>query len=355
MNYSQPPATDLPGGVAVHAPGVPSASGSAVSWGAIVAGAIAAAALSMILLLLGSGLGLSSASPWSTQGASAMTLGVAGVFWITFTQLAASGMGGYLAGRLRTRWAGVHTDEVYFRDTAHGFLAWAVASLVTAAFLASAVGNVVGMGAKAGASVAGAAVTTAGAAGAAIGSSAGNASSSGGGNSSVYGYFVDSLFRPDTAAQTPAAAAPAPAAATGTDPVADAANAAAATPAAPTTPAATAPRNTEPVAASTVAEVGRIMVNSIRAESMPADDVRYVASLIAQRTGMTQEAAEKRVNDTYAKAKAKLQDAENTAREAADKARKASAAAALWLFVSLLIGAFVASYAATWGGRQRDL
>lgn len=352
MNYSQPPATDLPGGVAVHATGVPSATGSAVSWGAIVAGAIAAAALSMILLLLGSGLGLSSASPWSTQGASAMTLGVAGVFWITFTQLAASGMGGYLAGRLRTRWAGVHTDEVYFRDTAHGFLAWAVASLVTAAFLASAVGNVVGMGAKAGASVAGAAVTTAGAAGAAIGNSAGSASS-GSGGSSAYGYFVDSLFRPDAASQTPAAAAPA--ASTGTDPVADAANAAAATPAAPATPAATAPRSTEPVPASTVAEVGRIMVNSIRAESMPAEDVRYVASLIAQRTGMTQEAAEKRVNDTYAKAKAKLQDAENTAREAADKARKASAAAALWLFVSLLIGAFVASYAATWGGRQRDL
>ena len=345
MNYSQPPATDLPGGVAVHASGVPSATGSAVSWGAILAGAVAAAALSMILLLLGSGLGLSSASPWSTQGASAMTLGVAGVFWITFTQLAASGMGGYLAGRLRTRWAGVQTDEVYFRDTAHGFLAWAVASLVTAAFLASAVGNVVGMGAKAGATVAGAAATTAGAAGAAIGSSNAGGSSGGSGGNSVYGYFVDSLFRPDTASQTSAAPAAAPAA-TGTEP-------AAATPAAMPAPAA--PRNTEPVAASTVAEVGRIMVNSIRAESMPAEDVRYVATLIAQRTGMTQEAAEKRVNDTYAKAKAKLQDAENTAREAADKARKTSAAAALWLFVSLLIGAFVASYAATWGGRQRDL
>lgn len=350
MNYSQPPATDLPGGVAVPVTGVPSATGSAVSWAAIVAGAVAAAALSMILLLLGSGLGLSSASPWSTQGASAMTLGMAGVFWITFTQLAASGMGGYLAGRLRTRWAGVHTDEVYFRDTAHGFLAWAVASLVTAAFLASAVGNVVGMGAKAGASVAGAAATTVGAAGAAAGSAAGNASS-GSGGSSAYGYFVDSLFRPDTASQTPAAPAAAPAA-TGTEPAADTA---AAAPAAPATPATSAPRNTEPVPASTVAEVGRIMVNSIRAESIPAEDVRYVASLIAQRTGMSQEAAEKRVNDTYAKAKAKLQEAENTAREAADKARKASAAAALWLFVSLLIGAFVASYAATWGGRQRDL
>lgn len=47
-------------------------------------------------------------------------------------------MGGYLAGRLRTKWTGVHNDEVYFRDTAHGFLSWSVALVVTAAFLASA-------------------------------------------------------------------------------------------------------------------------------------------------------------------------------------------------------------------------
>ena len=63
---------------------------------------------------------------------------------LTFTQLAASGMGGYLAGRLRTKWAGIHTDEVYFRDTAHGFLAWAVATLLTATLLTSAVGSILG-------------------------------------------------------------------------------------------------------------------------------------------------------------------------------------------------------------------
>jgi hypothetical protein len=88
---------------------------SAVSWGAILAGAAAAAALSLILLLLGTGLGLSSASPWANQGAGATTLGVSTILWLTFTQLVASGMGGYLAGRLRTRWISVHTDEVYFR------------------------------------------------------------------------------------------------------------------------------------------------------------------------------------------------------------------------------------------------
>ena len=128
---------------------------SAVSWAAILAGAAGAAALSLILLILGTGLGLSSISPWANNGASANTLGVSTILWITFTQLAASGMGGYLAGRLRTRWLAVHTDEVYFRDTAHGYLAWAIASLATAILLTSVIGSIIGGGVKAGASLAG--------------------------------------------------------------------------------------------------------------------------------------------------------------------------------------------------------
>src|SRR6185312_8668571 len=115
--------------------------GSGVSWSAIFAGAAAAASLSYILIILGFGLGLSSVSPWTNTGAAATTIGVATIIWLTFTQIVASGMGGYLAGRLRIKWASVHTDEVYFRDTAHGFLSWAVASLVVAAFLASAIGG----------------------------------------------------------------------------------------------------------------------------------------------------------------------------------------------------------------------
>ena len=108
---------------------------SAVSWGAIVAGAAAIAALSLILLILGTGLGLSSVSPWTYSGVSATTFGVSTILWLIFTQLFACGIGGYLAGRLRTKWIAVHTDEVYFRDTAHGFLAWAVAALATYTFV----------------------------------------------------------------------------------------------------------------------------------------------------------------------------------------------------------------------------
>jgi len=87
----------------------------------VIAGAFVAAALSLILLALGTGLGLSSVSPWSNVGASASTVSKAAIVWLIVMQVIASAMGGYLAGRLRTKWANIHNDEVYFRDTAHGF------------------------------------------------------------------------------------------------------------------------------------------------------------------------------------------------------------------------------------------
>src|ERR1044072_7842896 len=110
-------------------------SATAVSWGPIIAGAFAASTLTFILMLLGSGLGLTMVSPWSGPGASLPTFAVSGAIWLISVQWLPSGVGGYLAGRLRTKWVGVHTDEVYFRDTAHGFLAWAVASVIGAALL----------------------------------------------------------------------------------------------------------------------------------------------------------------------------------------------------------------------------
>lgn len=332
---------DLPGAGVAYAAPVPasatSLSASAVSWGAIFAGAAGAAALSLILLVLGTGLGLSSASAFSSQGASAATLGMAGIAWITFTQLAASGLGGYLAGRLRSRWTAVHTDEVYFRDTAHGFLSWAVATLVTAAFLASSISAIIGTGVQAAGAAAGG-VATAGASAAVSARPAGGSGAPTG--SDVTGYFVDSLFRPDMNAAAPVAPVPA-------DPAA-AATAATAAPAGPST--AVVQTN-----AATAAEVSRIMASALRSGTLPQDDARYVGRLVSQRTGMPQADAEKRVTEVFGKAQAKLRDAEATARDAADKARKTSAHAALWLFISLLIGAFVASFAATVGGRQRDL
>jgi hypothetical protein len=114
------------------------AHSSGISWPAIIGGAFTAAALSLILLTLGTGLGFSSVSPWSNMGASASTVKAGAIIWLIFAQIIAFAMGGYLAGRLRTKWVDIHTDEVYFRDTAHGLLVWAVGIVLMAAFLASA-------------------------------------------------------------------------------------------------------------------------------------------------------------------------------------------------------------------------
>ena len=292
---------------------------SAVSWGAVFAGAAAAAALSLILLLLGTGLGLSSVSPWATEGIDASTFGVSSIIWITFMQLAASAVGGYLAGRLRTKWTDVHTDEVYFRDTAHGMLAWAVATLGTAALLSSVIGVILGGGVQAGAAAVG------NAASAAVGGVTASGAQDEPGQPARAGqtegpmaYFVDSLFR----------------AGAGDDRRDD--------------------RPPEQSAAA-IAEVTRIFGNGIRTGSLPNEDVRYVGQVVAQRTDVTQQQGEQRVREVFMNLQTTLNDAETKAREAADAAREASAYAALWLFISLLAGAFIASWMATFGGKQRDL
>lgn len=116
---------------------------SAVSWSAIAAGAVVSAAFTLFLLHLVAGLGLVSVSPWSGSGASATTIHVAGGIALVLTAVMASALAGYLAARLRTRWVGIHTDEVYFRDSAHGVLAWAFATVISATVLASAAGGIV--------------------------------------------------------------------------------------------------------------------------------------------------------------------------------------------------------------------
>lgn len=304
---------------------------SAVAWGAIFAGAAGAAALSLILLILGTGLGFSSVSPYSGRGAGAVTLGVSTVLWLTFTQLAASGMGGYLAGRLRTRWAAVHADEVYFRDTAHGFLSWAVASVLTAAFLTSAVGSIVGESAKIGAAAGGGAATAAVSAAMPSGATLPDSSNSAG----PMGYFIDSMFRKSpgvtrsTAGSDPASGPDAQA--SGVNSAESAGN------------------------RGNSAEVARIFAFALQSGALSPEDTQYAGSLISQRTGMPSADAEKKVAQTFTQIQEKAKALETTARDAADKARRGASLAALWLFVALLAGAFVASFCATLGGRLRDI
>ncbi|MBH1491133.1 MULTISPECIES: hypothetical protein [Stenotrophomonas] len=334
----------------VTAPIVPPASESAVSWGAIFAGAAAAAALSLILLILGVGLGLSSVSPWSFEGVSKETFGWSSIAWLTFTALAASGLGGYLAGRLRTKWTQIHGDETYFRDTAHGFVSWAVATLLTAGLLTSAIGGVLGAGAKVAGATAGAAASTVGVA--AAGASGAVAAAPEG----DLDYWVDALFRSTTHAGPADPAAPPPG--TPMDPDAAPPPAAGAGPrdARMAPPPRPAPGN-GPIGdrREVRAEVNRIIVNSLQGEGLDPADTQYLSQLIARDTGMSPAEAQARVTDVQTRMRAALEKARNTAKQAADDARKATAYAALWLFITLLIGAFFASLSATWGGRRRDL
>lgn len=279
-------------------------SATAVSWGPIIAGAFAASTLTFILMLLGSGLGLTMVSPWSGSGASLTTFAVSGAIWLIIVQWLSSGVGGYLAGRLRTKWVGVHTDEVYFRDTAHGFLAWALATLLVVGVLGSALSSVLGSGVQAASTVA---------SGAAMGASAGASANAGPASTdNATSYLVDSLFRPADATKLAAA-----------NPDSDAA---------------------------AVGQASRILIASAAAGEISADDKTYLSRLVAARTGLSEADAKARVDALMAK----VEDAKVKAKQAADTARKGSATFALLGALSLVIGAFIASAAAALGGRQRD-
>jgi hypothetical protein len=298
---------------------------SAVSWSAVFAGAAATAALSLILLILGTGLGLSSVSPWAHDGVSASAIGISAILWITVSQVLASAAGGYIAGRSRFQWSGIHTDEIYFRDTVHGFLAWAVASLVTAALLTSVIGSIIGTGVQVGAAI------TGGAAPAATRSASMPAMEGMSGRQGSINYAVDALFRRDPGATTAPDNASAGNTGTNALPGTDRSN------------------------ASSINESGRIFMMAMNTGALPPEDIRHLGQIVAQRTGLSQRDAEARVTSAFANVQTKLRDVETVAREAADTARKASAYSALWLFISLLIGAFVASLAATYGARHRSM
>jgi len=230
-------------------------SKSGIAWSAIVGGAVAAVSLSLVLVALGTGLGFSAVSPWSNAGASATAIGVGAGVWFLVVQWLSSAFGGYMAGRLRTKWAAMHSDEVFFRDTAHGFLAWGLATLLTAWLLASIVGGAASLGANV-------------ASGAAQGASLGAVQTVGSSGMSADA-MLDTLFRP-------------------------------------TNPTATPPGQ------DVRGESSRIMLSGIGGTLDPADRT-YLAQVVAARTGLSQPDAEKRVDEVVTQGK----QAADTARKAA--------------------------------------
>lgn len=277
---------------------------SAVSWGAIVAGAFAASTLTFILMLLGSGLGLTMVSPWSGEGSSVTTIAVSTGIWLVMVQWLASALGGYLTGRLRTQWVGIHTDETFFRDTAHGFMSWALATLLMVFVLGSALSSALGTGVQAASTVVSGAATGATAA---VGSTATDTT-----EDAAMSYFVDSLFRPADPARLTAPGAEGDAAAN--------------------------------------AQAARILVASAAAGEMSSDDKTYLVQLVAARSGLSEADATARIDAVLAQ----IEDARVKAHQAIDTARQASATFAFVAALSLIVGAFIASVAAALGGRQRD-
>jgi hypothetical protein len=276
-----------------------SVSASGVSWAAVFAGGITAAAISVILLLFGTGLGLSSVSPWPHNGVSVTTFTVLAAIWLIIVQWVAAIFGGYMAGRLRTKWVGVHTDEVFFRDTAHGFLAWALGTLIVAGLLATATAGAVSTGTQA------AATMTA--------------------DGSQTSYFVDELFRQNI---NPNAAIDASALGS-----------------APAAPGTTSMSDQE-----MHQEAATILAEGATSGGVSPKDATYLGQLVSERTSLAPADAQARVQDVLNQEQAAI----TKAKQVADATRKASAAAAIYTFISLLIGAFIASVAGAIGGRLRD-
>jgi hypothetical protein len=303
-------------------------SRSAVTWAAIVGGAVGAISATLVLTALETALGFASISPWSNASASAAALGVGAVIWLVVTQWLSAAFGGYLTGRLRTKWAAMNTDEVFFRDTAHGFLSWGLSTAIVALALISAAGSTASLTATV-----------------ASGAVQGAAQSAGDAASGPMAYFTDSLFRAAPIANPAGEAAPA--ASTDTNAAAPQATDAPTASNAPTAPSNSVSASTSAMTGNTSeaevkAEGARIFLRGMSSELTPSDRT-YLAQLISQQTGINQAEAEKRIDDTTAAAK-----------ESADIARKAASAASFAVALSLLIGAFVASVGGAIGGRHRD-
>jgi hypothetical protein len=220
--------------------GEPSVSG--VSWAAVAAGAVVSCALTLVLLAFGVGLGLSVVSPWTGAGVSTTTFKIGTGLYLIVIAMLSSSIGGYIAGRLRSRWVGVHSDEVYFRDTAHGFVSWALASVIGAILLATPATSFIGSG---------------------IGA-AGQGAAAAASRSGLMDSYVDTLLRPES----PSA-------------------------------------QVQGSAGDSRDEMLRLFTSSFRnGGEMKANDREYVSKVVAARTGLSQADADKRLNDVITQIKA---------------------------------------------------
>jgi hypothetical protein len=289
-----------------------------VSWSAVIAGAFTAIAVSIIVIALGTGIGMEVVSPYSSSP-SAGTMTIIGALWLVFAQAVGFAVGGYVAGRLRRPPATMHAGEVKFRDGANGLVVWAIGVVVGSLILAAAVNKA---GSAAGAAAAG--TTAFGVVGAAA-------------QAPSMDYFTDMLLRPTPQGMTNQAMANNGAAA--------GAGNATATDRSPT--GGSAANGNSNIDSQERGQVYRIMLTSLGPNGLSNDDRTYLAQIVAARTGISQEDAQNRVNSV-------LDQAKEDATQATDAARKAAAYVSFWTFMSLLFGAVCATLGGVLGGDLRD-
>jgi hypothetical protein len=265
---------------------------------------VGAIAISMVLLTFGAGIGLSAASAQSYAGASAKALAVISALYTAVALVASFAAGGYVTGRMRTLSAPEDIAESDFRDGAHGFAVWAVAIVLGGLIAASSVAGALKLGVQ----------TTAAAGAATAAGAASNPDVTNRLSMTPTDYAIDRLTAPLPAASSPAAA-----------------------------PASASSRS------DLNAPMGRIFASALKTGQLDARDRTTLTAMVMQQTGLPQADAEKRVDESYAD----LKTAEQKARDAADKARKAALITAFAAAATLLLGCAAACAGAAAGAHHR--
>lgn len=279
----------------------------AISWRAIFAGAIAATGISLVLMLLGTGLGLAFSGPDPNDSQTVFSFTNKVIIWLIVMQWIASGLGGYIAGRLRTKWTNIDSDETFFRDTTSGLVTWCVATLLTAAFIVTTTAATVSSGGRM-----------------ALMATQMHKYRSQPENGGMpmrlapfLDYQTDMLFR--------------------------------SVPSQPLGEEAEVP--VRPYAGDARREASAILMNSMKTGALSENDRNYLASLIAMHANISQEDAMNRVNA----AAQKVTGMKAEIKAMADKARRMSSTFSLLTALSMFLGAFIAAVTAVIGGRERDL
>ena len=269
------------------------AAGSYFEWGSIFGGVVVAVAGALIFVSFGSAIGLGMIAPWSSAGAT--TISILGAAWFLITSALAYYFGGYIAGRMRSTHGDANAGEVELRDALNGAAVWGVGVLVFFWLGASVLSSV-----ATGTAAVGSAVAQAG--GAVVQSEA---------VGDVADYTVNKLFRSDGPVSRTRA---------------------------------------EDFRQQSLQILGRAVADG----ELTSDDRDYLAQLVATQTSLTPEEAQARVDQVYAEAQATAAEVAETAKEAAEAAQNTALVLGFLTAAGFLISLVAAWFGAVAGGAHRD-